>query len=322
MLYNTITGRKVDLINPNEYVDLYVISHINSSHTVCRQRVTLDKGESKFPKKYCDYVPDEDFKFTEEITKSLYDKLVDEKTSFQFFDGFKNQHLAKKFFVAASFSPSMSSSSSRSFYCGNSNECALIKSVCNIPFELSSGGCILFTERNKPDLCLYDKALEEEYEFLRAIHGDLFFLKPHWDSTPVRVKRVAEDAVLPTNKRRSDTGLDVSLIKKLKTDEWGTEWYDTGLQIEPPSGYYTELVGRSSLIKKGRQLANCVGVIDETYRNNLLVCLTKLHPNAPDLEMPYRACQLILRKHEVAHCEEADTLSNTDRALGGFGSTG
>jgi deoxyuridine 5'-triphosphate nucleotidohydrolase len=322
MLYNTITGRKVDLINPNEYVDLYVISHINCHYTVASDYIRWDETGDKLPKQYCDYVHDEEFEFTKEITNSLYDKLADEKKSFQFFDGFKDQHLAKKFFVAANLCHCTKNSSTGFSYGGNSNEYALIESVCNIPFERASAGQILFTRRNKPDLCLYDRALEEEYAFLRTIFGDLYYLKPHWDSTPVRVKRVAEDAILPTNKRRSDTGLDVTLIKKLKTDEWGTEWYDTGLQIEPPPGYYTELVGRSSLIKKGRQLANCVGVIDETYRNNLLVCLTKLHPKAPDLELPIRACQLILRKHEVAHCEEVDTLSNTDRALGGFGSTG
>lgn len=129
-------------------------------------------------------------------------------------------------------------------------------------------------------------------------------------------------AVAPNKKRRSDAGYDLTLIKKLKTDEYGTEWYDSGTAVEPPSGYYYDLVGRSSLIKKGRQLANCIGIIDETYRGNIMVALTKLTPAAPELELPNRACQLILRKCHDHDMERVDLVSTTDRGHGGFGSSG
>lgn len=134
-------------------------------------------------------------------------------------------------------------------------------------------------------------------------------------------KRI-EGAVTPTKKHNTDAGFDLTLVKLLKVDDYGTEWYDTGIAVQPPSGYYFDLVGRSSLIKKGRQLANCVGIIDETYRGNIMVALTKLSPNAPDLELPNRACQLILRKWHDAPMEERESLDDTERGSGGFGSTG
>lgn len=137
--------------------------------------------------------------------------------------------------------------------------------------------------------------------------------------------KTIEGAVTPTKKHRSDAGYDLTLVTKIKTDEYGTEWYDTGIAVKPPSGYYFDLVGRSSLIKKGRQLANCVGIIDETYRGNVMVALTKLNDAAPELDLPNRACQLILRKgydHEMSEVRDVGELGDTSRGKGGFGSTG
>lgn len=141
-------------------------------------------------------------------------------------------------------------------------------------------------------------------------------------SNIIKVKKVLDNAVVPTKGHASDAGYDITLVKKIKNDKWGTIWYDTGLQIEPPAGHHTELVGRSSLVKKGWQVANCVGIIDESYRGNIMVALTKLHPDVPELELPNRACQLIVRKtHHVPVYESRQDLTATARGSGGFGST-
>lgn len=139
--------------------------------------------------------------------------------------------------------------------------------------------------------------------------------------TLIKFKKTLPEAVIPY-KHDTDAGLDVVVIKKIKEDKYGTIVYDTGIQVQTECGYYTELVGRSSLIKKGWQLANCVGIIDEDYRGNLLVCLTKLHPDAEELELPNRVCQLLVRKRIMYDIEEVGHLSETARGSGGFGSTG
>jgi dUTP pyrophosphatase len=141
-------------------------------------------------------------------------------------------------------------------------------------------------------------------------------------SSVIQFKKVDDRAILPFKTHDTDAGLDITVIKKIKTDQYGCEWYDTGLQLATPPGYYTELMGRSSLIKHGRQLANCVGIIDETYRGNLMVVLVKLHPDALALELPARVCQLIMREGNGATAKWVTDLDATGRGFGGFGSTG
>ncbi len=91
-----------------------------------------------------------------------------------------------------------------------------------------------------------------------------------------------KDAVDPYKKNASDSGYDLTLIKKIKTDG-NVEFYDTGISVEPPYGYYFDLVGRSSISKSGYILANNMGIIDRTYRGNIIVPLIKMNKEKPDL---------------------------------------
>jgi len=103
-------------------------------------------------------------------------------------------------------------------------------------------------------------------------------------------------------------------------------WYTTGVVVEPPAGHHFELVGRSSLSGTGYQLANCLGVLDEDYRGEILCAVRKIDPAAPALlaNGPFKLGQLVLRKTcrcrfvEVNHKDE---LATTARGTGGFGST-
>jgi dUTP pyrophosphatase len=97
--------------------------------------------------------------------------------------------------------------------------------------------------------------------------------------------------------------------------------YSTGLQIEPPNGLYFEIVPRSSIIKSGYIQANGIGVVDSGYRGELFVPLYKLDKDSPDLELPKKIGQLVLR--EIITCEfiETDELHKSHRGSGGFGST-
>ena len=70
-------------------------------------------------------------------------------------------------------------------------------------------------------------------------------------------------------------------------------------------------------------LANNVGIIDQSYRGNLLIALMKIDDNAPEITLPLKVCQMIFRHQvNVDITEVVDNFDETLRADGGFGSSG
>lgn len=136
-----------------------------------------------------------------------------------------------------------------------------------------------------------------------------------------RFCKTRKNATLPSKARASDSGYDLSIIEKAKT-LGAVELYDTGIKVTPPPGYYFDLVARSSITKTGYMLANGIGVIDRSYVGPVLVPLIKVDPNAPELELPLKVVQLIPRPIVHVRFVEVDSLDETDRGAGGFGSTG
>jgi|688.fasta_scaffold52491_3 deoxyuridine 5'-triphosphate nucleotidohydrolase len=139
----------------------------------------------------------------------------------------------------------------------------------------------------------------------------------------LKVYKTDNDAVIPSKPFEDDAGYDLTIIKKIKDFNSKTTLYDTGIKIEIDEGYYTEIVPRSSISKFGYILANNIGIIDNNYRGNLMIALTKIIDDAPEIVLPFKCCQLIVRKQVFADlCEITDdNLSSTIRNDGGFGST-
>jgi deoxyuridine 5'-triphosphate nucleotidohydrolase len=137
------------------------------------------------------------------------------------------------------------------------------------------------------------------------------------------VFRTNKLAVPPTKAKESDVGYDLSIISVEKTMLSNVTLYDTGLKIHVQHGMYAEVVPRSSLSKSGYMLANSIGIIDRGYNGNILIALTKIDPDAPNLVLPFRCCQLIFRQQiHVNMIEVAAPFEKTVRGDGGFGSTG
>jgi dUTP pyrophosphatase len=130
-----------------------------------------------------------------------------------------------------------------------------------------------------------------------------------------------KNAVLPTKGTPYSIGYDLTAISEYKKLSPLTTLYDTGIKVKPPTGYYVEILPRSSLSKTGYMLSNSVGVIDPDYTGTLLIALTKIDQSMPDLQLPFTKCQLILRKTEDFIIREVDHIENTERGEGGFGST-
>lgn len=143
-------------------------------------------------------------------------------------------------------------------------------------------------------------------------------------SFPIRVKKLHNDAIIPSKGNSElDSGYDVTLLYLAKKIG-NVEMYGTHIAVQPPPEWYLDLVPRSSLIKTGYIMANSFGVIDSTYRGEVLVPLVKIDPNAPDIlaNGPIRAVQLIPRPLIHFPVVEVEELSDTTRGAGGFGSTG
>jgi dUTP pyrophosphatase len=139
----------------------------------------------------------------------------------------------------------------------------------------------------------------------------------------VHFKRTHPQAVAPSKANASDSGYDLVLVEKIK-EVHGVSYYDTGIQVAPPSGFYFDLVGRSSIAKTGYMLANNIGIIDNSYRGNIIVALVKINQDTPDLVLPARLVQIIPRKVWDLPFEDigAQDLTATTRGAGGFGSSG
>jgi dUTPase len=168
----------------------------------------------------------------------------------------------------------------------------------------------------------------------------------------IKVFKVDERAVIPTKARYSDAGYDLTIISEYKRLSKNTAIYDTGIQLEIPNGYYVEIVPRSSISRSGYILANNVGIIDQGYRGNLYIALTRINAeadadgctgagadaagvNIDDLaewRLPWKCCQMIVKKQIYSKLVLGGDLKGDEgcvsgigksaRGAGAFGSTG
>ena len=151
----------------------------------------------------------------------------------------------------------------------------------------------------------------------------------------IKVFKADDDAVMPSKTRYSDAGYDLTIIREYKVLTANTSLYDTGIRLEIPNGYYVEIVPRSSMSRSGYILANSVGIIDQGYRGNLYIALTKINAanaanaanadtaDAPELTMPWKCCQMIVKKQIYSRLVVGDKeIEKSSRDTGAFGSTG
>lgn len=97
----------------------------------------------------------------------------------------------------------------------------------------------------------------------------------------------------------------------------------TGLYLEIPQGYEVQVRPRSGLAaKKGVTVLNTPGTIDADYRGEVCVILVNLSNDDFTIMRGERIAQLVLAKHEVIEWDECDSLAESERGAGGFGSTG
>ena len=97
----------------------------------------------------------------------------------------------------------------------------------------------------------------------------------------------------------------------------------TGLFISLPKGYEAQVRPRSGLaLKNGITVLNTPGTIDSDYRGEIGVILVNLSAEEFTINDGDRIAQMVIAKHETAIWEEVNTLEETERGEGGFGSSG
>ncbi len=97
----------------------------------------------------------------------------------------------------------------------------------------------------------------------------------------------------------------------------------TGLYMELPIGYEAQIRSRSGLAyKNGLAVLNSPGTIDSDYRGELKVLLINHSNEDYTIIDGTRIAQMVIAKHERVTWNEAELLSETERGVGGYGSTG
>lgn len=158
----------------------------------------------------------------------------------------------------------------------------------------------------------------------------------------VRIKRLYEDAKLPTKAHATDAGYDLYAHSKSYDDD-GNVVYGSGVAMEIPQGFVGLVFPRSSNAKKDLLLSNSVGVIDSGYRGEISfkfkknlklhiewgtmgfdneVEVVKNSDSYKEYSLKDRIGQIIIMPYPEVEFVEVDELSETERGAGSYGSSG
>lgn len=145
------------------------------------------------------------------------------------------------------------------------------------------------------------------------------------NSTKVNIKKLKENAVIPTYGSEYAAGADLyACLEETVTIKPGeTYLIKTGIAMEIPEGFAGLIYARSGLAtKKGLAPANKVGVVDADYRGEIMVPLHNHSQQDAVVEPGERVAQIVITPFLAAQFVEMEELDETVRGENGFGSTG
>ena len=139
-------------------------------------------------------------------------------------------------------------------------------------------------------------------------------------NTPLKVKKLSPQAKLPLRAHPTDSGADLFALERTVLPPRAITNVHTGICVELPENTSGIIWGKSSVESKG--IKAMAGLVDAPYRGELIVCMYNLNETEFVFEAGQKVAQLVVMPTLYPSYEEADTLSETTRADGGFGSTG
>jgi dUTP pyrophosphatase len=141
----------------------------------------------------------------------------------------------------------------------------------------------------------------------------------------LRVVRLPHGEGLPLPAYATDgaAGMDVVSAEDMLLAPGARAAIATGLMVAVPAGHELQVRARSGLaLKEGLAVLNAPGTIDSDYRGEVKIILANLGTAPFAITRGMRIAQLVLAPYVRAHLVETDSLDDTSRGAGGFGSTG
>ena len=136
----------------------------------------------------------------------------------------------------------------------------------------------------------------------------------------VKIK-LSKDAQMPTYGSEGAAGLDLYTIEDVTLQPNERKLIKTGVSLEIPEGHFCYVMGRSgNTIKKGLHVA--LGLVDEDYRGEIGVMAFNQSNEPIEFKNGDRVAQMVILPYPKVTFKEANDLSQTERADGGYGSSG
>jgi dUTP pyrophosphatase len=136
----------------------------------------------------------------------------------------------------------------------------------------------------------------------------------------LNIKKISENAVIPTRAHHDDAGIDMYANGQQIVLPHQTAKISSGIAMEIEEGYVGLIWDKSSVGSKGMKVM--CGVIDAGYRGEVLIMMHNLTDTPYIFEHGHKVAQMLIQKVEFPVIEEVDTLNDTARGEGKFGSTG
>lgn len=140
----------------------------------------------------------------------------------------------------------------------------------------------------------------------------------------VKIKVVrAVDGKMPSYAHPGDAGMDLFSVEEAVLEPLGRKLVSTGLRVEIPVGYEAQIRPKSGMaVKHGISIVNTPGTIDSGYRGEIKVIMINLGGEPYTVEKGSKIAQMVINPIVTAEIEEVDSLEESSRSEGGFGSTG
>ncbi len=134
------------------------------------------------------------------------------------------------------------------------------------------------------------------------------------------IKKLRNDARLPTRAHDDDAGIDLYACGEHKVPPHATAMIPAGIALEIEEGYVGLIWDKSSIGSKSMKTLG--GVIDAGYRGEITVMVHNLNDEPYTFENGNKVGQMLIQKVEFPEIIEVTELSESKRGTGGFGSTG
>lgn len=137
----------------------------------------------------------------------------------------------------------------------------------------------------------------------------------------LKIKKLHPDAIIPKYAKSGDAGMDLHSIEDYMVCPGATCKVKTGIAIELPHGYVSLIWDKSGLATT-HSIKTIGGVLDSGYRGEYIIGIINLGKKEYLIEKGDKIAQLLIQRVEHPEIKIIEKLSDSDRGVNGFGSTG